>query len=85
MPMGDGLRRTNRRKLFKFISNSFQSRRWAPLSFDDFTWLQPKPRDRRSPPLVGVHALYVGLDYEKIYDTCDNHGITVIALRRADY
>ncbi len=31
---------------------------YQPPCFDDFTYLQPQPLDRRSPPLVGVPALF---------------------------
>jgi hypothetical protein len=34
---------------------------YQPFSFDVFLQLQPSPRDRRAPPLVGVHALIVRL------------------------
>lgn len=33
--------------------------RCYPFTFNDFPQLQPKPRDRRAPPLVVVHALSV--------------------------
>jgi hypothetical protein len=36
-----------------------QSNPYQPFSFDDFPGPQPQPRDRRSPPLVGVPALIV--------------------------
>jgi hypothetical protein len=32
---------------------------YQPFIFDDFPELQPKPCDRRPPPLVVVHALIV--------------------------
>jgi hypothetical protein len=34
---------------------------YQPFCFDDFPQIQPKPCNRRSPSLVGVHALYVRL------------------------
>lgn len=49
---------------------------YQPPCFDNLPWLQPQPRDRRAPPLVGVHALYVRLTAMQISDipnlsTCD--------------
>jgi hypothetical protein len=37
---------------------------YQPLSFDDFSQLQPSPRDRRAPSLVEVHALIVRQKHE---------------------
>jgi len=50
---------------------------YQPPCFDDFPQFQPQPRDRRAPPLVVVHALYVRQQYHVIrVPHRDNHGET---------